>query len=55
MTGGGSLLRNLGVLVSRSTGVPTMIAKDALFCVANGTGIALEYFDVYKRSVVAKR
>ena len=55
MTGGGSLLRNLSILVSRSTGVPTSVAKDSLFCVAKGTGIALEHLDVYKRSIVAKR
>ncbi|OGF61875.1 rod shape-determining protein [Candidatus Giovannonibacteria bacterium RIFCSPHIGHO2_01_FULL_45_33] len=55
MTGGGSLLRNFSVLVSRSTGVPTSVAKDALYCVAKGTGIALEHLDIYKRSIVAKR
>ncbi|MBI2023361.1 rod shape-determining protein [Candidatus Giovannonibacteria bacterium] len=55
MTGGGSLLRNLNVLVSRSTGVPANVAKDALFCVAKGTGIALEHLDAYKKSIIAKR
>ncbi len=55
MTGGGSLLRNLNILVSRSTGVPTVVAKDSLYCVAKGTGIALEHLDIYKRSIVAKR
>ncbi len=55
MTGGGSLLRNLNVLISRSTGVPVAVAKDALFCVAKGTGIALEHLDAYKKSIVAKR
>ncbi len=54
MTGGGSLLRNLNVLVSRSTGVPAEVAKDALYCVAKGTGIALEHLDAYKRSIIAK-
>lgn len=55
MTGGGSLLRNLNVLVSRSTGVPTVVAKDALYCVAKGTGIALEHLEEYKRSIIAKK
>ncbi|KKT29177.1 rod shape-determining protein [Candidatus Giovannonibacteria bacterium RIFCSPLOWO2_12_FULL_44_25] len=55
MTGGGSLLRNLNLLVSRSTGVPTTVAKDALYCVAKGTGIALEHLEAYKKSIVAKR
>lgn len=55
MTGGGSLLRNLNMLISRSTGVPTAVAKDALYCVAKGTGIALEHLDEYKRSIIAKK
>ncbi|OGF72529.1 rod shape-determining protein [Candidatus Giovannonibacteria bacterium RIFCSPHIGHO2_02_43_13] len=55
MTGGGSLLRNFNVLISRSTGVPTSVAKDALYCVAKGTGIALEHLDIYKRSIIAKK
>ena len=55
MTGGGSLLRNLNILVSRSTGVPAVVAKDALYCVAKGTGIALEHLDEYKRSIIAKK
>ncbi|KKT57424.1 MAG: Rod shape-determining protein mreB [Candidatus Giovannonibacteria bacterium GW2011_GWC2_44_9] len=55
MTGGGSLLRNLNVLVTRSTGVPATVAKDALYCVAKGTGTALEHLDSYKKSIVAKR
>lgn len=55
MTGGGSLLRNSNVLVSRSTGVPAVVAKDALYCVANGTGMALEHLEEYKRSIIAKK
>jgi len=55
MTGGGSLLRNLNTLVTRSTGVPTFVAKDALFCVAKGTGLAMEHLDTYKKSIIAKR
>ena len=55
MTGGGSLLRNLNILITRSTGVPATVAKDALYSVAKGTGIALEHLDSYKKSIVAKR
>lgn len=55
MTGGGALLRGIGELVFRSTGVNATIADDALLCVAKGTGIALEHLDVYKRSIVAKK
>jgi rod shape-determining protein MreB len=54
MTGGGSLLRNLDKLLTKATGIPSHVADDALFCVAKGTGIALENLDDYKRSVLAK-
>ncbi|MDO8590694.1 MAG: rod shape-determining protein [bacterium] len=55
MTGGSSLLRNLPELVFRRTGVKAVLAKDALYCVALGTGIALEHLDTYKKSIIAKR
>ena len=55
MTGGSSQLRNLTELVYRRTGVKARLAKDSLYCVAKGTGIALEHLDVYKRAVIAKR
>lgn len=54
MTGGGSLLRNLDKLLTKATGIPSYVAEDALFCVAKGTGVALENLDDYKRSVLAK-
>jgi len=55
MTGGSSQLRNLPDLVYRRTGVKAVLAEDPLYCVAKGTGIALEHLDVYKKSVIAKR
>ncbi len=55
MTGGTSQLRNFPELVKRRTGVKAMLADQALFCVANGTGIALEHLGVYKRAVLSKR
>ncbi len=55
MTGGGSLLRNLDILIQREIGIPAHVADDALLCVARGTGIALEHLDVYKRSIMSKR
>lgn len=55
MTGGSSQLRNLPELVFRRTGVKAVLAKDPLFCVAQGTGIALEHLDTYKKSIIAKR
>ncbi|MBI4118465.1 MAG: rod shape-determining protein [Parcubacteria group bacterium] len=55
MTGGSSLLRNLPELVYRRTGVRAYLAEDPLFCVAKGTGIALEHLETYKKSIIAKR
>lgn len=55
MTGGTSQLRNFPELVRRRTGVKAVVAEQALFCVAKGTGVALEHLDVYKRAVLAKK
>ena len=55
MTGGSSHLRNFPELVLRRTGVKATLAKDPLFCVAKGTGIALNHLDAYKKSIIAKR
>jgi len=42
MTGGGSLLANLDDVLSKATGLPVMVAENALMCVATGAGRALE-------------
>lgn len=55
MTGGTSQLRNFTELVKRRTGVKANLADQALFCVAKGTGVALEHLDTYKRAIVTKR
>ena len=55
MTGGSSMLRNFTDLVYRKTGVKATLAEDALYCVAKGTGIALEHLDVYKKTVLSKK
>lgn len=55
MTGGSSILRSFPELVFRRTGVKATLAKDPLFCVAKGTGIALNHLDAYKKSIIAKR
>ena len=54
MTGGSSQLRNLPELVERLTGVKAVLADDALYCVAKGTGIALDHLDTYKKSILTK-
>lgn len=41
MTGGGSLLDGLDILLSRRTNLPVFIAEDSICCVARGTGKAL--------------
>ena len=55
MTGGTSQLPNFPELVFRRTGVKAVLAKEPLYCVARGTGIALEHLDTYKKSIIAKR
>ena len=55
MTGGSSILRNFPDLVYRKTGVKATLAEDALYCVAKGTGQALEHLDVYKKTILSKK
>ena len=55
MSGGTSLLRNIDKMVSQATGVSAYVADDALFCVARGTGIALDNLESYKRSILATK
>jgi rod shape-determining protein MreB len=55
LTGGSSLLRNFADLVFRKTGVKAKVADEALYCVAKGTGIALDHLDVYKKTIISKR
>ena len=45
MTGGGSMLHNLDLVVTQATGLPVFIADDPLSCVAKGTGRVLENID----------
>ena len=52
MSGGGALLRNVDKLLTPVTGGPCHVAENALDCVALGTGIALEHFDFFKKSLV---
>ena len=50
LTGGGSMLRYLDVLLTQETGVPCHLADNPLQCTAVGTGVALEHLDVIQRS-----
>ena len=42
LTGGGALLKGLDRLLAEETGLPVLIAEDALTCVARGSGKALD-------------
>jgi rod shape-determining protein MreB and related proteins len=53
LSGGGALLRNLDRLLTQVTGVACYVAENPLFCVAKGTGLALEHMDFFRRSLVA--
>ena len=48
MTGGGSLLYGLDKLIYQKTGIETVIADDAISCVAIGTGKYIEYMSEKK-------
>src|SRR5688500_12782253 len=53
MTGGGALLRNLDKLLTQVTGIPCHVAENALNSVAVGTGMALENFGQFRKSLVS--
>lgn len=55
MTGGTSQLRNFPELVKRRVGVKAILADQALFCVAKGTGEALLHINTYRNTILAKR
>lgn len=55
LAGGSAQLRNIDQLLARTTGVPAYVADEAQFCVAKGTGIALDNLSSYKRSILATK
>lgn len=52
MTGGGSLLYGFDRLLTRVTGIQTRVAKDAVSCVAIGTGKSLDNLDLLQEGVL---
>ena len=52
LTGGGSLLRNLDVMLQEATGVPVVVAENAVEAVALGTGRALDMLHVLREALV---
>ena len=51
MTGGGALLYGLDKLISQTTGINTMVAENAVECVAIGTGKSLDWVEVLEKSM----
>jgi rod shape-determining protein MreB len=52
LVGGGSLLRNLDILLRESTGLPVMLAEDPLTAVAIGTGRTLDEIPLLKEVAI---
>jgi len=50
MTGGGSLLDGLDMLISKETNLPVHIADDAISCVARGTGKTLNHMHILEKN-----
>jgi rod shape-determining protein MreB len=50
MTGGGSLLHGLDILLSQETNLPVHVAEDAISCVAIGTGKALDQMAIIRQT-----
>ena len=55
LSGGGSLLKNIGELIAKSVGVPAILTEEPMLCVAKGTGVVLENLDIYKKSIMVKK
>lgn len=55
MTGGTSSLRNFPELILNKIGVKAVLAERPLYCVAEGTGVALEYLGTYKKVMISKK
>ncbi|RKD30925.1 rod shape-determining protein [Thermohalobacter berrensis] len=53
MTGGGSLLHGLDKLISERTGLPVIIAEEAVSCVAIGTGKSLEHIESLENGLIS--
>jgi rod shape-determining protein MreB len=52
LTGGGSLLKNLDILLRQETMVPIIVTEDPLFAVALGAGKALDNISLLKEVII---
>ena len=55
LAGGGALIKNLDKLLSQKTGMPVLIADNALDCVAKGAGKTLEEIEKLKKVLINSR
>jgi rod shape-determining protein MreB len=55
MSGGGSMLRNLDILVNRETGMPVHLTEEPLLGVVRGAGKVLEEIETLRRVATASR
>lgn len=51
LTGGGALLREIDMLITRETGVPAYVADNPIACTALGAGKALAELPILQRSI----
>ena len=54
LTGGGALLKNLDLLITKETGLPVQKAENPLLCVVLGSGKILDRFDQLKQLLVRR-
>ncbi len=52
LSGGGSQLRNLDILLSKETGLPVKVAENPLLCVVMGAGKILDELDSFKEALM---
>jgi rod shape-determining protein MreB and related proteins len=52
LTGGGAMLHGLAARLQNETGMPIVVARDPLNCVAVGAGQCLEEFEALKRVLI---
>ena len=52
MAGGGSLLRNLDVLISKETGLPVRVAENPLLSVVAGAGKVIDELDFFRDALL---
>ena len=51
LAGGGAMLRGIGVVIEKATGMKVVIADDPLTCVARGTSQFLENFEAWRATI----